>query len=91
MSYIVTLSCNNPNNLHEIGFDPNYNYSVLGTGSAKDQDGKNNQILRIRNPWLSEEYQRAWDAQKGQFNIDESDPFCNWFSLDQVKQYFDSV
>ena len=55
MSYIVTLGSWKPDALASAGFNPNYNYTVVETGSAKDKDGKNKQLLRIRNPWLSEE------------------------------------
>ena len=61
MSFIVTLGSSNPDKLIELGFDPNYNYSVIETGSGTDSEGKNKQILKIRNPWVTEENQEVWE------------------------------
>tara|TARA_B110000285_G_scaffold218668_1_gene268384 strand:+ start:58 stop:342 length:285 start_codon:yes stop_codon:yes gene_type:complete len=41
MSYIVTLGSQKPDELSSLGLDPNYNYSVIDTSNAKDQDGNN--------------------------------------------------
>ena len=50
-----------------MGFDSNYNYSIVDTGSAKDKDGKTQQVVKIRNPWLKEENKEAWEAQRQKF------------------------
>ena len=68
-----------------MGFDSNYNYSIVDTGSSKDKDGKTQQVVKIRNPWLKEEDKEAWEAQRQKFEMEETDQSCNWFSWDQVK------
>jgi hypothetical protein len=41
MGYIVTVSAGENKNLAEIGFDPNYYYSIIEVGNSQDADGNN--------------------------------------------------
>lgn len=64
MGYIVTVSAGENKNLAEIGFDPNYYYSIIEVGNAQDADGNNKQVCKLRNPWVSEETQDAFNQLK---------------------------
>ena len=58
MNYIVTLSYDKnlgSSELEDIGLNQNYHYAVVDIGNARDLNGQNKQVLKIRNPWVTEE------------------------------------
>jgi len=85
--------------LQKIGLVGGHSYGLIAVHVVKDKKGQNVNLIQLRNPWGSFEWNGDWgdksdcwtDEAKAEVNFTDEDDGTFWMSFDDFKKYFSRI
>ena len=93
MSLGCGLNDSDKETLEKLGLISNHSYGIISAASVIDTAGNEVDIIKLRNPWGSFEWQGPWsdtselwtEEAKKELNVTVEDDGCFWMDIETIK------